>query len=293
MALTAMRLTTPIQRWGIGILLGLSVTAMALPSEAATKDKKPTKAATAKKETKPKVVSSKKKTDTKTATVSVKTKGKTTSTATKTAKVTDTKTKTSPNKHEKNTKTKSKLAKAKPGKPEKQTQVATKKSRKMGRHAPTPAVAAVQPVDRTDDQGYYIMPGATPTVGETSAENAVPDTYQRDETEMTMAATEPEPDARYLHSGSASYYSDAFDGKRTASGERFDQDDYTCAHGSLPFGCKIRVTNLRNNRSVDVKVNDRGGFHRYGRIIDLSKAAAREIGMLGTGTAKVKVEVLE
>ncbi|OQX15035.1 MAG: hypothetical protein BWK73_08040 [Thiothrix lacustris] len=93
--------------------------------------------------------------------------------------------------------------------------------------------------------------------------------------------------------GTASYYSDKFDGGRTASGERFDQDDLTCAHGSLPFGCRIRVTNLRNNKAVEVKVNDRGGFSKHGRVVDLSKAAAKEIGMMGTGTAKVKVEVLE
>ncbi|SDZ82451.1 rare lipoprotein A [Thiothrix caldifontis] len=93
--------------------------------------------------------------------------------------------------------------------------------------------------------------------------------------------------------GTASFYSDKFNGRKTASGERFDQNDLTCAHGSLPFGCRIRVTNLRNNKAVEVKVNDRGGFHKHGRVIDLSKAAAKEIGMVATGTAKVKVEVLE
>ena len=127
--------------------------------------------------------------------------------------------------------------------------------------------------------------------GSPAYDTAIPDNYQ------TPAAPEPETseerEARYLHTGTASYYSDKFDGGRTASGERFDQDKLTCAHGSLPFGCKLRVTNLRNNQSVEVKVNDRGGFHKYGRVIDLSKAAARKIGMLGMGTAKVKVEVLE
>jgi len=98
---------------------------------------------------------------------------------------------------------------------------------------------------------------------------------------------------RLLQVGTTSYYGDAFDGGQTASGERFDQDKLTCAHGSLPFGCKIRVTNLRNNKSVQVKVNDRGGFAKHGRVLDLSKAAAREIGMVNTGTAKVKIEVLE
>ncbi|MEB4590923.1 septal ring lytic transglycosylase RlpA family protein [Candidatus Thiothrix sp. Deng01] len=93
--------------------------------------------------------------------------------------------------------------------------------------------------------------------------------------------------------GTASFYSDKFDGQRTASGERFDQGKMTCAHGSLPFGCRIRVTNLRNQKAVEVKVNDRGGFSKHGRMIDLSKAAAKEIGMVATGTAKVMIEVLD
>lgn len=93
--------------------------------------------------------------------------------------------------------------------------------------------------------------------------------------------------------GKASYYAGDFHGRKTASGERYDQNDLTCAHGSLPFGCRIRVTNMRNNKSVDVKVNDRGGFSKHGRVIDLSKAAAKEIGMVATGTAKVKIEVLD
>ena len=103
----------------------------------------------------------------------------------------------------------------------------------------------------------------------------------------------PNKRAGPLQVGTASYYSDKFDGGRTASGERFDQGKLTCAHSSLPFGCRIRVTNLHNNKTVDVKVNDRGGFSKHGRMIDLSKAAAREIGMVGKGTAKVKVEVID
>ena len=97
---------------------------------------------------------------------------------------------------------------------------------------------------------------------------------------------------RVLQVGTASYYGSGFHGGRTANGERFNQNDLTCAHNGLPFGCKIRVTNLRNNRSVDVRVNDRGGFAKHGRVIDLSKAAAGKIGMLGSGTAKVKIQVV-
>lgn len=91
--------------------------------------------------------------------------------------------------------------------------------------------------------------------------------------------------------GTASYYGGKFHGRKTASGERYNQEALTAAHKTLPLGTKVRVTNLRNGESVDVKINDRGPYHK-GRVIDLSKSAARELGMLGTGTAKVKVEVI-
>lgn len=91
--------------------------------------------------------------------------------------------------------------------------------------------------------------------------------------------------------GIASYYADKFHGRRTASGEVFHQDSLTAAHKTLPFGTLVRVTNLRNNQSVVVKVNDRG-MKGKNRVIDLSKAAARELNMVGAGLVKVKVEVL-
>jgi rare lipoprotein A len=95
----------------------------------------------------------------------------------------------------------------------------------------------------------------------------------------------------YARTGMISYYADKFHGKQTASGARFDKNALTAAHRSLPFGTRLRVTNLENGKSVIVVVNDRGPF-AHGRILDLSEAAAREIGMLGTGTAKAKIEVL-
>jgi rare lipoprotein A len=91
--------------------------------------------------------------------------------------------------------------------------------------------------------------------------------------------------------GTASYYGGKFHGRKTASGERFNQEALTAAHKTLPLGTRVRVTNLRNGETVDVKINDRGPYHK-GRVLDLSKGAAREIGMLGAGTAKVKVEVI-
>ena len=92
-------------------------------------------------------------------------------------------------------------------------------------------------------------------------------------------------------SGAASYYGKRFHGRRTANGERFNMNAMTAAHKSLPFGTKVRVTNRRNGKSVVVRINDRGPYHG-GRIIDLSRAAAARIGMLGAGTARVKLDVL-
>jgi rare lipoprotein A len=92
--------------------------------------------------------------------------------------------------------------------------------------------------------------------------------------------------------GVASYYGERFDGRRTASGVRFDMDALTAAHRTLKFGTRVTVTNKANGRSVDVVINDRGPFSR-GRTIDLSKAAAREIGMLGRGVAPVRLEVVD
>jgi rare lipoprotein A len=92
--------------------------------------------------------------------------------------------------------------------------------------------------------------------------------------------------------GMASYYARKFHGRKTASGERFDMHKLTAAHRTLPFGTRVRVTNLRNGRSATVRINDRGPYTR-GRIIDLSYAAAKEIGLIEAGTAKVKVEVLQ
>jgi rare lipoprotein A len=90
--------------------------------------------------------------------------------------------------------------------------------------------------------------------------------------------------------GEASFYGPGLHGRRTASGERFDQHKLTAAHPKLPFGTEVTVTNLENNRSVRVEINDRGPFTRN-RAIDLSRAAARRIGITSeTGTAPVRIE---
>ena len=90
--------------------------------------------------------------------------------------------------------------------------------------------------------------------------------------------------------GLASVYSDKLDGRKTASGQTFHQKELTAAHPSLPFGTKVKVTNTQNNKSVEVRINDRGP-NQAGRVIDLSTAAAAKLGMKKTGTAPVKLEV--
>jgi len=99
-------------------------------------------------------------------------------------------------------------------------------------------------------------------------------------------------DGTDLGSGTASFYSDELAGNRTASGERFDPDDLTAAHRTLAFGSRVRVTNLSNGESVVVRINDRGPFSR-GRVIDVSHAAAREIGMDRAGLARVSMTLLD
>jgi len=97
-----------------------------------------------------------------------------------------------------------------------------------------------------------------------------------------------EAQAAYRQTGVASWYKM---GKRTASGERFNPNGLTAAHKTLPFGTRVRVTNLRNGRKVVVRINDRGPFVR-GRIIDLAYGAARAVGLHRSGTARVRVEVI-
>ena len=89
--------------------------------------------------------------------------------------------------------------------------------------------------------------------------------------------------------GRASYYADKFVGRKTASGATFSQHKRTAAHRSLPFGTKLKVTNLDNRKTVRVRINDRGPFVE-GRMIDLSKKAARKLGMLKQGVANVEIK---
>lgn len=91
--------------------------------------------------------------------------------------------------------------------------------------------------------------------------------------------------------GKASYYSNGLHGRRMSNGERYDCNAFTCAHRTLPFGTRLKITNPRNGKSVIVRVTDRGPFVR-GRVVDLSYAAARELGTIASGVAYVKVELV-
>jgi len=91
--------------------------------------------------------------------------------------------------------------------------------------------------------------------------------------------------------GVASYYGKQFHGRKTANGERFNMNRLTAAHRTYPFGTVLQVTNLRNNKRVTVRINDRGPYSG-GRVIDLSKQAAHELGFVNSGVTKVKIEVV-
>jgi rare lipoprotein A len=98
--------------------------------------------------------------------------------------------------------------------------------------------------------------------------------------------------AGWTERGVASWYGDPFHGRTTASGETYDMEAMTAAHQSLPFGTVVLVENLQNGRSTTLRINDRGPFVR-GRTIDVSRRAARELGLIGPGTAPVQVTIID
>lgn len=108
----------------------------------------------------------------------------------------------------------------------------------------------------------------------------------------TPLANRPAPKIGATATGTASWYGPGYHGKRTACGEKFDQDALTAAHGSWPCGTRVRVTLLSTGKSVMVVINDLFPNHK-GRLIDVSRGAARAIGLIGPGTGKVKVEVVK
>lgn len=139
-----------------------------------------------------------------------------------------------------------------------------------------------------------------PGVGPLAAVAAPPTTRARHFVLLALAAlltlatactsTRPPP-AKPIETGIASWYGGEFHGRRTASGEVFDTHQFTAAHRTLAFGTVVEVHNLDNGRRVRVRINDRGPFVRR-RVIDLSYAAAKELGMIGPGTARVELTVI-
>lgn len=97
---------------------------------------------------------------------------------------------------------------------------------------------------------------------------------------------------KITEAGKASYYADKFEGRATANGETFKQRKKTAAHRTLPFGTRVTVTNLTNGRTVKVRINDRGPFIK-GRMIDLSKKAAKKLDMVNAGVANVQIRYKE
>jgi rare lipoprotein A len=133
-------------------------------------------------------------------------------------------------------------------------------------------------------QGCTTLPGPSEEQAEAPPPKAVqpkPDT--------STAKKSPAAPATLPQTGEASWYGAQHHGRKTASGAVFDQGALTAAHPTLPFGTRVRVTNLANERAVEVEINDRGPFVGN-RIIDLSQAAAKSIGMIGSGTANVRIE---
>ena len=108
---------------------------------------------------------------------------------------------------------------------------------------------------------------------------------------VNIPSAAPTAPVRPVRMGQASWYGPGFSGKKTASGDVFDEEKFTAAHKTIPLGSRAKVTNLANGKSVEVEINDRGPFVE-GRIIDLSQAAAQALGIIDRGTAKVRIDVL-
>jgi rare lipoprotein A len=145
---------------------------------------------------------------------------------------------------------------------------------------------------------FCISIAGLPAAGESADrpdESSVPGSYHGGAVTVSpdrLPVPEPPTPPGDSETGMASWYGGKFQGRQTASGEVFDTEELTAAHKTLPFGTRVRVVNTENGESVVVRINDRGPFVE-GRIIDLSRAAAREIGMTGSGVTRVRLEVVE
>lgn len=139
------------------------------------------------------------------------------------------------------------------------------------------------------EQGAQLQPVTSAAAVEIAPLSTVAGVPAGDE---VPAVTSPSaPRENVVGRGSASYYAAHFNGRRTASGERFDNAGLTAAHRTLPFGSRVRVTNVANGRSVVVRINDRGPFTR-GRMIDVSRAAADQLGLVARGHGDVELALI-
>lgn len=144
--------------------------------------------------------------------------------------------------------------------------------------------------------GAFASESASPDVvklgvGKASIEAEPVAAYEAQAATPTVTQPTPSTSESPMGAGEASYYGSELAGNRTASGEVFDPGKLTAAHRTLPLGSKVRVTNPRNGESVVVRINDRGPFHGN-RVIDLSTAAARTIGLIRSGTGRVNLALL-
>ena len=152
------------------------------------------------------------------------------------------------------------------------------------------ATSAVLPTVSLNDN----PPVDEPQTDISSFENPSPANILRspetEEASPPASRSTPTP-STIIETGLASWYGPKHQGKRTASGEIFDQNKFTAAHRTLPWGSIVKVTNLENGKSVEVRINDRGPFTE-GRVIDLSRAAARALGIIKSGISPVRTELL-
>lgn len=124
-----------------------------------------------------------------------------------------------------------------------------------------------------------------------AAYSAIPAPHALAEGAVDVTQIAPAEAIAELGSGLASFYANRFAGRSTASGERYDPAQFTAAHRTLPFGSLVRVTNPRNGQQVTVRINDRGPFG-HARVIDLSRAAAEQLGLVRAGVGEVELELL-
>jgi rare lipoprotein A len=156
--------------------------------------------------------------------------------------------------------------------------------------APTRAMSTkkvLPPETRISDSAIEPAPTHI-TAGEIPSIATIPSAPEREQVPPLEKIPEL-PQSPMVETGLASWYGPRFHGKRTASGEVFNQNDFTAAHRTLPWGSKVKITNVANGKSVEVRINDRGPFGK-GRIIDVSRAAARALGIVGSGITTVRIE---